>query len=190
MPCRVTQTPTTASGSAPRHPAPCLTAIFIPEHSHKQRNSCGSSDFSSTGFSLLPPRRVFAGCAEGEFWARRDRHLIAQRLSGWCRYVWFQSGLTDFLQAPFCFLFSCEFHCEEKCSLSVEAWCCSNRCCVVVCLDLGFYFINWKLKRVAGLCSLPWTDMSPCAAAAPPLVRDPGLKKQQMSCQVAGDAVG
>lgn len=92
------------SRRAPAQPPHVLSrSHFNPPNatwSTNQGNSCGSSDFRSTGFSILPPRQALAGCAEGEFRARRERHLIAQRLSGLCWSVWFQSGPHRFSVNP------------------------------------------------------------------------------------------
>lgn len=59
-----------AAGTGRQLPADILPpSLLIPQGSLStdQRNSCGSSGFTSAGFSLLPPKQTFAGCARGEF---------------------------------------------------------------------------------------------------------------------------
>lgn len=117
----------------------------------------------------LPGKRLLV-VLKGNFEPAETGTWLPKDFLGYANVSGFSLVSADFLQTLFQFLFSCEFLCEAKLNFSVDAWFWS---CLDWCynFDLEFYFIYWKHKRMTGLCSLPQTNLSLHAIAAPPVER-------------------
>lgn len=176
LPCRITRATTAAAGRQPSHPTSCLAAILIPltqlgAPTREILVEAQISDPLAFQFSL-PDKRLLV-VLKGNFEPAEKGTWLPKDFLGYADLSGFSLVPTDFLWTLFQFLFSCEFLCEEKLNLSVDAWfwSCLDWYCMAVRLDLEFYFIYWKHKRMSGLCSLAQTNLCFLAAAAPPVER-------------------
>lgn len=123
--CRITQAITTVTGSQPSHPTSCLAAILIP------RMQCWAptgeilveaqiSDPLAFHFSL--PGKHLLVVLEGNFEPAETGTWLPKDFLGYANVSGFSLVSTHILWTLFCFLFSCEFLCEEKWNLSVDVW--------------------------------------------------------------------